>query len=166
MNTFEFRFRLDNNVYDVYIDSSKNENKRIVINNCEVINEKYTLSLNNTAYIIYYPIKIGENQLVISIDDKPFEHVYNVYLNNKSLLDGSSIDEKYLQSHLKLKNGFKRFVKENWLNVLKENLIAIVSSVFCCTILLQFTILDMMLRIALAFIIIPVLMPILIFVEW
>ncbi|MBQ7798850.1 MAG: hypothetical protein IJ370_00005, partial [Oscillospiraceae bacterium] len=74
MNTFKHKFYIDEKLNTVFVDSSNNEYKRIVINNKEVVNEKYTLSLNRSAYIIYYPIKIGNDELVISIDDNSIIH--------------------------------------------------------------------------------------------
>ena len=95
MNTFEYSFYIDDTIYNIYIDSSKDEWKRIVINNCVLVYEKYTLALNRKAYIIYYPIDLNGNELVISIDDNPIMHQYNIYLDNISLIDGTCLDEQY-----------------------------------------------------------------------
>ena len=117
MNTFECRFVIGEKTYNLYIDSSKDEWKRIVLNNKEVVNDKYTLALNSKAYIIYYPIEIDGNELIVSIDDNPLIHTYNVYLNKKSIIDGTDLEEKIIKSKDLVKNGFWNFVQNNWLKV-------------------------------------------------
>ena len=109
MNTFECRFVIGEKTYNLYIDSSKDEWKRIVLNNKEVVNDKYTLALNSKAYIIYYPIEIDGNELIVSIDDNPLIHTYNVYLNKKSIIDGTDLEEKIIKSKDLVKNGFLEF---------------------------------------------------------
>ena len=113
MNTFTYKFYIENKPYTVFIDSSKDEWKRIIINNKEVVNEKYTLALNRKAYIIYYPINISDNEIVISIDDSPLKHSYNVYLNNVSLLDETNLDDEYLSATSTVEKGFSSFLKNN-----------------------------------------------------
>ena len=126
MNTFEDSFYIGDKYYHIFVDSSKNEQKRIVINNKEIINEDYTLAFNSKAYIIYYPIDIDGNELVVAIDDKPIVHIYNLYLNNVSLIDGSQLDNEYLNTKLIVENGFKAFVKNNWFEILKNALLFII----------------------------------------
>ena len=126
MNTFEYSFYIGEKLYNVYIDSSADEKKRIVINNTELINENFTLNSNRKAYIIYYPIGLGDDELIISIDDTPIFHKYNIYLNGISLLDETNFKESYDEAAAIVKNGFVNFMKLNWLETFKNNFISLI----------------------------------------
>ncbi len=125
MNTFELTFTIDDKRYDLFVDSSNDDYKRIVINNKELVNERFTLLFNPRLHKIYYPINISGNSLVVSIDDTSLSHEYNIYLNNVSLLDNTELDEEYTKAIEQTKNGLKNFVKNNWLTILKDNILAI-----------------------------------------
>ncbi len=114
MNTFRHQFYIGEALYTVFIDSSKDEWKRIVINNKELINEKYTLYLNRNAYTIYYPIDLNGNELVVSIDDSFIIHDYNIYLNGISLLDQSHLEKDYAQANKTVETGLKAFIVQNF----------------------------------------------------
>ena len=113
MNTFSHKFYIDDKPYTVFVDSSQDEYKKIIINNTEIVKEKYTLSLNRKAYIIYYPIEIDKNEIVVSIDDTALNHSYNIYLNGVSLIDDTRLDERYNQAVKITENGFMSFVRRN-----------------------------------------------------
>jgi len=166
MNTFTYKFYIENKPYTVFIDSSKDEWKRIIINNKEVVNEKYTLALNRKAYIIYYPINISDNELVISIDDSPLKHSYNVYLNNVSLLDETNLDDEYLSAISTVEKGFSSFLKNNWFKILIENLFSILATLAGFSLFFWLTLDEFIIRFLLAFIIVPLALPIFIAGEW
>ena len=166
MNKFEFSFHIDEKAYYIYIDSSKDEWKKISINNIEIVNEKYTLALNKEAYIIYYPIDILGNQLVISIDDNSLIHKYNIYLNKRSLIDDTLLDEQYIMANSILKKGFSHFLKNNWFIIFKENLLAIVGAVITFGIICNYTLFAFSVKFLLSFIIVPLAMPAFIAGEW
>ena len=166
MNTFEISFYIDDKPYNLYIDSSKDDWKRIVINNQEIFNEEYTLSLNRHAYIIYYPINIAENELVIAIDDRPLKHIYNVFLNGTSLLDGTQLNENYLKANKLLDEGFKNFLKNNWLKILVENILALISCVVTFALMYNYSQREFNVKFLLVFIIVPLALPAFIAGEW
>lgn len=166
MNRFEYDFYIENKKYYVFIDTSKDEIKRIVINNQEVVNEEYTLSLNRKAYIIYYPIEINGNELVVSIDDTMLKHEYNLFLNNVSLLDGSQLNDKYIAADLVVKNGLKKFIKNKGLDILKENLLYIIGIIFFMALVNVYSENEFTLRFLLSFVIVPLFLPLIVLVEW
>lgn len=166
MNTFEYNLRINDKDYYIFVDSSKNEQKRIVINNEEIVKEKYTLFLNWKAYIIYYPIDIEGNELVISIDDNPIVHKYNVFLNNVSLIDGTYLDSKYKEANLILEKGFKIFAKENWFKIAKEYFWFILSFVIISIFLDGFTFKEFYIKILLFLLTTPLFLLLFIIMEW
>jgi len=166
MNTFKHKFYIDEKPYTVFVDSSNNEYKRIVINNKEVVNEKYTLSLNRSAYIIYYPIKIGNDELVISIDDNSIIHEYNIYLNGISLTDESRLDEKYKSAQEAIEMGFLEFSKRNWIKVLKNYLIEFIIALISVSLLCAYTLKKIILFFLLIILIIPLAIPLFLVVDW
>ncbi len=166
MNTFEHDFYVGEKLCTIYVDSSHDEWKRIVINGQELVNEKYTLALNRKAYIIYYPIEVEGNELVISIDDNPLIHTYNLYLNGVSLLDGTRLDEGYLAADSILKEGFKSFLKDNWFKILKENLIYIIGVVCFMALINGHSEKEFTVRFLLSFVITPIALPAFIAGEW
>ncbi len=166
MNTFEYDFSIENKKYFVFIDTSKDEMKRIVINNQEVVNEEYTLSLNRKAYIIYYPIEINGNELVVSIDDTMLKHEYNLFLNNVSLLDGSQLNDKYIVAASVVKNGLKSFIKNNWVDILKENFLYIIGMIFFMALIDGYSEKEFALRFLVSFIIVLLFLPLIVLAEW
>ena len=128
MNTFELAFYIGNTRYDLFVDSTQDELKRIVINGKELVNEKFTLNLSRRDSVIYYPIVIGDDELVVSINDEEIVHEYNVYLNNTSLIDGSILNREYEAALAQVKKGFKSFVKDGWPTLLKNNLFSIAAT--------------------------------------
>ena len=166
MNTFELDFRIGEKYYYLYVDSSKDEWKRIVINNQELVSEKYTLALNRHAYIIYYPIIISDNVLVVSIDDSPLVHKYNVYLNNVSLIDNSHLDDKYNEAVKQTSVGIKKFIKNNWSSILKNNIIALISSLLAYSLWHYLNAKEFTFMFFLIFLIVPIFLPLFVAVEW
>ena len=166
MNTFELDFRIGEKYYYLYVDSSKDEWKRIVINNKELVNEKYTLALNRKAYIIYYPIIISDDVLVVSIDDTPLVHKYNVYLNNVSLIDNSRLDAEYKDAIKQTSVGVKKFVKNNWSSILKNNIIALIASLFAYSLWHYHTVKEFTFKFFLIFLIVPIFLPLFVVAEW
>ena len=166
MNTFKHKFYIDEKPYTVFVDSSNNEYKRIVINNKEVVNEKYTLSLNRSAYIIYYPIKIGNDELVISIDDNSIIHEYNIYLNGISLTDESRLDEKYKSAKEAIEKGFFNFLKNNWLKILAKYIVEFGIGFIGVSVICAYTWRKFKIGLLALFLVIPLAFPLLLAVEW
>ena len=166
MNKFKYNCIIDGVTYDFFVDTSKGENKIISVNGKTVIEEEYTLSLNKQAYIIYYPIKIKNHTVVISIDDKPLFHEYNIYLDGVSLIDGNRIDKEYEQAKTILQNGTKYFIRHHTLKVLKDNLGAMLSAVLLTAVLNNYENIGIVVRLLLSFVIVPIFMPLFMFVEW
>lgn len=166
MNEFDYSLYINEKLYNIYVDSSRDEWKRIVINNVELVNEKYTLTLNRKAYMIYYPIKIGDNELVISIDDAPLSHKYNLYLNNVSVIDGTILTDDYEKSKAITENGFRNFAKKNWKNILKDNLLWLIAPGVISVIILLEPLDKLILRKVIAILLLPIMLPLFVIFEW
>ena len=140
LNIFEYRLILNEEIFNIHVDSSRDEWKKIVINNVELVNEKYTLSLNPRAYIIYYPITLKNDEIIIAIDDRGLQHEYDIYLNGYSLLNGKEIEETVNLAKENICRGFRIFFRLNWKKQLKENIVFFASSFFALSCLGIFTI--------------------------
>ena len=166
MNTFSHKFYIDDKPYTIFVDSSQDEYKKIIINNKEIVKEKYTLSLNRKAYIIYYPIEIDKNEIVISIDDTALNHSYNIYLNGVSLIDGTRLDERYNRAVKITENGFMSFVRRNWMKILLQNIVYMIASVIGLSVFHCYTTEQFNIRFLLIFIVVPLLLPVFIAGDW
>ena len=166
MNTFEYSFYIEEKLYNVYIDSSDDKKKRIVINNIELINEDFTLNLNRKAYIIYYPIELGNNELVISIDDTPIFHKYNIYLNGISLLDKTDLKESYDKAAATVKNGFVNFMKANWSETFKNNFISLIFTAFVLGGATNYTVKTAWLKVLLIIVLVALTLPLFLWLDW
>ena len=166
MNRFEYVFYINDKQYYIYVDTSQNEIKKIILNNIEIVNEKYTLALNSKAYIIYYPIKIKEHTLVVSINDKPLKHEYNIFLDGVSLINNKRIDAEYERSKIIVQKGFKKFFCNNWLEILKENILELMLSVCGMAAFWGFALKEFTVKFSLVFIIAPLLLPLFVYIEW
>ena len=166
MNTFDFVFYIGEKRYDLYVDSSKNEWKRIVLNNKELFNEEYTIAFNTKAYVIYYPIAIGDDTLVVSINDNELVHDYNVYLNNVSLIDGTRLDQEYKESQKQVEMGFKAFVKSNLLEVARNNIAVLVAALAAFWAFWMQSSMHIAIKIALIALTDPLILAVLLVGEW
>ena len=116
--------------------------------------------------MIYYPIIIEDNILVVSIDDTPLIHKYNVYFNNVSLLDNSLLDAEYKDALKQTSVGIKKFIKNNWVSILKNNIFALIASLFAYSIWHYHTAKEFTFMFFLIFLVVPIFLPLFVAVEW
>lgn len=166
MNIFEYRIFINEKPYSIYVDSSKDEYKKIIINNTVVVEEKYTLALNKDAYIIYYVILIDGQEVVLSVDDNPLEHKYDIFLDGISLVSGKALDSDYAYAKANLEKGFRNFCRENWRALLKENILSFLLSAIALFALGIWTFDLWFIRILLVLLSVPITLPIFILSEW
>lgn len=166
MNTFEYRLIINEKPYSIYLDSSKDEWKKIIINNSVVLEEKFTLALNKNAYIIYYVICIDGHEVVLSVDDSPLEHKYDIFLDGISLLTEKALDSDYTIAKENISKGFKKFCKDNWKSLLIASIGSFSVSVVAMFALGTWGFEKWYFRILLALLAIPVTLPIFIIAEW
>jgi len=166
MNKFTYEYVIDGRNYEFCVDSSKDDNKIITVNGHLALQEKYTLSLNREAYIIYYPIKIGEHEVVISIDDTGIIHEYNIFLDGISGISGKPLNLEYETSESHLTRGIKAFIKNNWLKVLLDYFLSIFGMVLVAAFAIGYSDKEITIRLLLSLVVIPVLLPVLLLVEW
>lgn len=166
MNTFEHRIFLKGIPYSIFVDSSKGDEKRVIINNREIVKENCSITSFSRRHIIYYPIDINGAKIVIEINDVPLEHEYNLYVDDVSVINGNILSSEYNDALKKSNEGFKAFCKNNWRSTAKDNLFSLLISFVVMFFFAYFNFDGLIVRTILTIVFLPLYLPIFLVAEW
>ncbi len=164
MNVFDFRFFIKEKPCSIHVDSSKDPEVQIVINNKQAVSDSIPVRLLGNS-IWYYVMYVNGEKVTVEIDVAEPQHKYNIYLADVSQIDETPFYAELEKAKKTVNSGFKYFVKSDGKRIIKKNAIAMILSP--TILLITGAVLKKILAFVIAMVVLaPAYLPFFVLVEW